>query len=82
LGHATASPKFAEHVTSASLTSSAVVCQVAVFVPVATSDPSFFIVIGTLAVPHSVTAQVKVTDSFPDADCRLAVQPGDVTAEK
>jgi len=55
---------------------------VAVFVPVATSDPSFFMVIGTLAVPHSVTAQVKVTDSFPDADCRLAVQPGDVTAEK
>jgi len=55
---------------------------VAVFVPVATSDPSFFMVIGTLAVPHFVTAQVKVTDSFPDADCRLAVQPGDVTAEK
>jgi len=81
-GHLTALPTSAEHLTSVSMTLSAVVCQVAVFWPVASLDPPLVMVIGTLTLPHTVTEHVKVTCSSPVADSGLTTQLGDVTAEK
>ena len=78
LGHLAASPKFAEHVTSASCTLLAVVFQVTVFVPDSSLVP-LFMLNGTLALPHTVTEQVNVTSSFPDVG--LTVHVGNVTAE-
>jgi len=80
LGHRTGSPKSAEHVTSVLSTASAVVCQVAVFVPDSTLDPLCAIFIGMLAFPHTDTSQVNVTGSFPDADSGWTLHFGDEAA--
>jgi len=62
LGHLTLSPKFTEHVTYSELiTLSAVVSQVAVFVPDPTPLPSLIMRIETLALPQTVTEQLTLT---------------------
>ena len=81
LGHVSALPKSAEHVTSVPCTLSAVVFQVTVFVPDSSLVP-LFMLNGTLALPHTVTEQVNVTSSLPDADLGLTLHVGDeFTAE-
>jgi len=79
-GHLTGSPKFAEHVTSTFFTLSAVVVQVAVFVPDSMLLP-LAMFNGMLALPHTVTLQVNVTGSLPDAVSELMLHVGVVTAE-
>ena len=81
-GHFSTTPKSAEHMTSVSTTLSAVVCQVTVFMSVAWLVPSLVMFTRILELPHTVTAQVKVTCSLPVADSGLTVQLGDVAAKK
>ena len=80
--HLTASPKFAEHVTSVFSwpTFSSELSQLTVFVPDATLIPLFVMVIGTLTLPHTVTEQVKLTGVYPASAGRTTSHVGDITA--
>ena len=80
-GQVAGSPKSAEHLTSVPDTSSAVVCQVTVFLPDSTVAPLFIMFTGMLADPHISTEQVKVTSWLPVADCGSTAQAGDSTAK-